>query len=124
MNSLAFFIYLAATLGHLHSAADAMTAIACFGFVGTVGLRLLLDQDAYKDARITLARWSKVAVWVFATMLPLSILVPTEKTIVLMAAAEYGEQIAKSTKVAGAADAGLDYLKSWLEESTKRLKDK
>jgi len=52
----------------------------------------------------------------------LSILIPDQKTMMVMVATSYTNSFLNDEKVQGVVDPGINLLKAWIEDETKKLK--
>jgi len=117
MNSLSWFIYLADVIGGLNAFFGIATGLAVVvtimsGFFGLI----VFSEDYDKDERATCLKILRLAIPAAATCGLLASLVPSQRTIMFIAASEFGEELSQ-TETASKAQKALDkFLSDYLED--------
>jgi hypothetical protein len=116
MNSLSWTIYLAQMVVNLGVVA---MWICLFGGISTVMISLFSAAENGKPFP-----WAvKTFIWIMAVTIPILVFIPSQKTVMMIAASQYGEMVAKSPQVAQIVDPSLEFLKNYIESETAKLKN-
>jgi hypothetical protein len=114
MNSLSWLIYLSEVTG---SISGVFAGLSAFGFVVVIFgfiLHMVIKEQIWPDGKY----WVLIPI---AAMF-ISAVIPSKKTVMMIAASEYGEKIIKSKAVEELADPAMDLLKTWIASENARLK--
>ena len=118
MNSLSWMIYAIQIAGNI-------TELSLFITIfGSVGIATACLFSYFEEA----PQWRQ---WVLSRMLPIVlvavsifIFAPNRKTLLLIAASQYGEKLVQSDDVKSVVNPGIDLLKAWIKSETERLAKK
>ena len=116
MNSLSWLIYLSQMVENLGVLA---VLAALFGGAGTI---IVMGFTALEFGAMSRTAF-KTFCWIMGISIPVIIFVPSQKTLMLIAASQYGEMVAKSPQVAQIVDPSFEFLKTFIEKETKKLKE-
>lgn len=116
MNGLSWLIYASDVLSTL----KCVVAIFTFGSLVIFGMwKFLVAMDCEEEMSAACnSRFVKTLPWIVAGAIVFSVL-PTQNTVLAIAASEVGEMIAKKPEVEGLATDTLRALRSWIEKQTK-----
>lgn len=112
MNSLSWLIYLADIIGNFR------VILFVSGLFGVSVLLVWMAGVAIEDATPPKIKYFS---WVLPCFIIAS-LIPSESTMKLIAASEFGERIVNSERVQGIVDPGLKYVEQWLKDQLKKEK--
>lgn len=117
MNSLSWLIYLSQLVENISA-----VCIAILIFGGTIsGLTTLFSHLEHGRPY----PWAKKTfIWILSTAIPILVIIPSQKTVIMIAASQYGEMFVKSPQVSQIVDPSLEYLKTFLESEVKKLKER
>lgn len=114
MNSLSWLLYIAGVSHGLSIFLGVMGGIGLiFGAISC--LYFLVEKETLAPRKFFI-----VPVIGFVLMC-MSILIPSEKTIMYIAASEYGEKVIQSKEVKDIANPAIDLLKQWMKKESAKL---
>mgnify|MGYP006292534469 CR=1 FL=1 len=115
MNSLSWLIYLASLVDSLNSF---FVMIAVFGIMmgGAACFFYVVVQEGFPPRKLLTV---PMIGFLFAFI---ACFIPNEKTIMYIAASEYGETIMKSKEVQDLKNPAMELLQTWIKTETARLK--
>ena len=119
MNSLSWFIYLTGIADNVVLCCAIILFIGVFiGIIGAIFMAIEWD-DALSD-------WPKKSLikYYFITMavtMVVGSVVPSRKTLLLIAASEIGQTAVNSKTAQDVIDPGMDLLKTWIKRETEKL---
>jgi hypothetical protein len=114
MNSLSWLLYFAGVVGGL-STLFALLAFAGI-VIGTFACAIVAGHTEQTPPKKLLA--IPIIGLVFAV---LACLIPNEKTIMYIAASEYGEKVMNSKEVQDLKNPAMDLLKQWMKKESEKL---
>jgi hypothetical protein len=140
VNTLSLLIYGISTLGNL---ANFLVAIGIMGGVGFVVLGIVclynLDSNTNTKKEVddfraevypSIKKWMKRCVYGFLASLVISVFVPEQKYLIMIAASEVGgmainQQLVKDAgnQLSGLSGDAVELLKTYIQGETKTLKD-
>ena len=132
MNTLSWFIYFIGVVPVIGNFAILFTIAAAIGTGITVVCHLIGRSDQYSQSdkekfdqnMAPLFRyWRKVFIWIFCVAAPVSILVPNQKTMILIGASEFGEKMLSSDKAQKLLDPSYQLLEAWINKELAKLKE-
>jgi hypothetical protein len=127
MNNLSWFIYFTEVAGNLRGFLQVFSGVALL-VVGLAGIPALISKfDEFMGDGSFYAAWRPVANWVIPAALFgffVAGLIPTQRTLILMAGSEFGERVAKSEDVQSIVNPGMDLVRKWIKQEADKIKDK
>jgi len=133
MNGLSWSIYLIGVVGSFNSALAGIIVIsAAMTFVLTIAAVVNFNSNNFGrgvseynlNMGATCKKWAVRAGILFGVMLFLSVVVPSERTVVLIAASQVGEKVMHNDQVTGLAKDSVDLLSTYMKTELKNLKGK
>lgn len=131
MNTLSWFIYLIGVIpaiGHFALFTAITSAIACVIVIAAhVISRVEEYTESHKEQFDTKSAplfryWRKVFLSIFCVAVPVAILIPSQKTMVLIGASEFGEKMLSSDKAQKLLDPSYQLLEAWINKELEKLK--
>lgn len=116
MNSLSWLLYLADVVGDLNDLSKLTLVASLFALLAAGTSFLVATSDDEKSLAKDLGYLSKIFCWVAVVAMVLVVVVPSSKTIYLIAASESGEYVATSERSQRILDKIEGVLDDYLEE--------
>lgn len=132
MNTLSWFIYLIGVVPALGAFAlsVAIGSGLCTGIMilaHVIARSECYDQrskDEFDSKSAPIFRyWRKVSLSIFCVAVPFSILIPSQKTMILIGASEFGEKMLSSDKAQRLIDPSYQLLETWINKELAKLKE-
>lgn len=121
MNSLSWLIYLADVVGafsHISAAVIAFSAVALFVILLISIIRS--DERDFNSGEF-LKNYIKYPIYCLTIFSILTIIIPSQKTVLMIAASEMGEKVITSQKAADIIDPSIEYINKWLMNNIRTL---
>jgi hypothetical protein len=132
MNTLSWFIYLIGVVPAIGVFALKVSLLSAIGMVIIVGAHVLARSECYNQSSknefdektAPLFRyWRKVFLSIFCVAVPIFILIPNQKTMILIGASEFGEKMLSSDKAQRLIDPSYQLLETWINKELAKLKE-
>lgn len=132
MNTLSWFIYFIGVIPAVGNFAVIIAIASAIAIAITVACHLMARADQYHtsskkefdEIHAPLFRyWRKVFIWLFCVAVPISILIPSQKTMILIGASEFGEKMLTSDKAQKLLDPSYQLLEAWINKELAKLKE-
>jgi hypothetical protein len=114
MNSLSWLLYIASVVGSLSG------FFAVLGMLLIIAGGMLCGLYAVETNKFPLKKLIAIPVTGLIFCL-IACLIPSEKTIMYIAASEYGEKVVNSKEVQDLKNPALDLLKTWMKKESERI---
>lgn len=122
MNSLSWLLYFIGLVNNLGRTLGAGCVILLIvsGITGIIGAIAATESGKFPElARV----WLRRLVPAFIICAFLLTVVPSQRTMIMIAASEVGERVIKNEQVAGIANDSMDLLRSFITKETLKVKD-
>ena len=132
MNTLSWFIYLIGVVPALGAFALAIAIGSALGVAVIILAHVISrgecytqrDKEEYDEKTAPMFRyWRKVFLSIFCVAVPVAILVPSQKTMILIGASEFGEKMLMSDKAQKLLDPSYQLLETWINKELAKLKE-
>jgi hypothetical protein len=117
MNSLSWFIYLADVVESIKVTSILVAMIGGIAFAFYALARLATGGEFPKWNGL---KWG-IGGCAFAVFL--AVVMPSHKTMIMIASSELGEKVTHSEQVKGIVDPGLDLVKNWIKKEAHELSE-
>ena len=132
MNTLSWFIYLIGVVPAIDGVAISASIVSGTALIIVMGAHIVNRGDAYSETDkmkfdekyAPLYRyWRKVFIWILCVSTVVAIVIPTQKTMVLIGASEFGEKMLMSEKAQRLLDPSYQLLEAWINKELEKLKE-
>jgi hypothetical protein len=123
MNSLSWFIYFAEVAGNVSAGITAVSIIALV-VVGCSAIPALID--CMGDGEFYDKVWRPTAKWLVpCALLGLltAAIIPSQRTLIMIAGSELGERVAKSDGVNSIVNPGMDLIRKWIKQEADKISE-
>jgi hypothetical protein len=125
MSNLGLLIYFCSVVGGLKSFFEICSASCIIFMIGLVIVTTFACMDNDETIMNFWKRNIKKFIITTITFIVVSVITPSKETMILIAASQYGQEIANNVNPNQLVDPGMKLLKAWIEKQTTELqKDK